>query len=101
MRDAKRASMDGRHDFMLSTVAERLGMTQEDVEEFMLDGDQVGTARVFILAAIPSLTESNILIHCFIFCGHESRMLNLVAMKAECGGVHVEWPCGVAMKAEC
>ena len=40
-RDAKRATMDGRHDFILSTVAERLGMKQDDVEEFMLDDDQV------------------------------------------------------------
>lgn len=40
-RDAKRATMDGRHDYILSTVAERLGMKQDDVEEFMLDDDQV------------------------------------------------------------
>lgn len=33
--------MDGRHEFILSTVSERLGMKQEDAEEFMLDGAQV------------------------------------------------------------
>ena len=40
-REARRASMDGRHEYVLSTVAERLDMTMEDAEEFMLDGDQV------------------------------------------------------------
>ena len=40
-REAKRATMDGRHDFILSTVAERLGMKQDDAEEFMLDDNQV------------------------------------------------------------
>lgn len=40
-REAKRATMDSRHDFILSTVSDRLGMKQDDAEEFMLDGDQV------------------------------------------------------------
>jgi dynein heavy chain len=40
-RDAKRATMDGRHEYILTTVADRLGMTVDDAEEFMLDGDQV------------------------------------------------------------
>ena len=33
--------MDGRHEYLLSTVAERLDMSVEDAEEFMLDEDQV------------------------------------------------------------
>lgn len=33
--------MDGRHEFILSTVADRLGMSLDDAEEFMLDDDQV------------------------------------------------------------
>ncbi len=40
-REAKRATMDGRHDYILSTVSERLGMSIEDAEEFMLEGEQV------------------------------------------------------------
>lgn len=40
-REAKRASMDGRHEYILSTVAERIGMSMDDAEEFMLDGDNV------------------------------------------------------------
>ena len=33
--------MDGRHEYLLTTVADRLGMTADDAEEFMLDGDHV------------------------------------------------------------
>ena len=40
-REARRATMDGRHEYLLSTVAERLEMSVEDAEEFMLDEDQV------------------------------------------------------------
>ena len=40
-REAKRATMDGRHEYILSTVADRIGMTMDDAEEFMLDGDNV------------------------------------------------------------
>lgn len=42
-REAKRATMDGRHEYILTTIADRLGMTIEDAEEFMLDGDHVTT----------------------------------------------------------
>ena len=55
-RDAKRVTMDGRHEYILSTVSERLGMTHEDAEEFMLDGRQVSphydAARCLIGAII-------------------------------------------------
>ena len=40
-REEKRSTMDGRHEYVLSTVADRLSMTMEDAEEFMLDGDEV------------------------------------------------------------
>ena len=40
-REAKRARMDGRHEFLLSTVADKLDMSLEDAEEFMLEGNQV------------------------------------------------------------
>ena len=33
--------MDGRHEFLLSTIAERLNLTMDEAEDFMLDGDQV------------------------------------------------------------
>lgn len=33
--------MDGRHEFLLSTIAERLSLTMDEAEDFMLDGDQV------------------------------------------------------------
>lgn len=40
-REAKRSKMDGRHEFILSTVADNLDMTIEEVEDFMLEGTQV------------------------------------------------------------
>ena len=54
-REAKRATMDGRHEYILSTVADRLGMTVDDAEEFMLDGDQVDI-------------NSTTLMHCIAKC---------------------------------
>ena len=39
--------MDGRHEFLLSTVAERLGMAYDEVEEFMLEGNQVGHNNIY------------------------------------------------------
>jgi len=45
-REARRATMDGRHEYVLSTVADRLQMSMEDAEEFMLDGDQVCVGEV-------------------------------------------------------
>ena len=54
-RESKRASMDGRHEYILSTVADRLRMSLEDAEEFMIDGDQVYTS-----------TLSHVNIQCYI-----------------------------------
>lgn len=42
-RETKRATMDGRHEYILSTVADQINMTMDDAEEFMLDGDNVST----------------------------------------------------------
>ncbi len=47
--------MDGRHEFVLSTVAEKLQMTVEDAEEFMLDDDQV---RALFSLAVHKVHES-------------------------------------------
>ena len=43
-REAKRSKMDGRHEFILSTVAENVAMSLEEAEDFMLDGTQVSVA---------------------------------------------------------
>ena len=48
-REAKRATMDGRHEYILTTVADRLGMTIDDAEEFMLDEDHVTTCNCTII----------------------------------------------------
>ena len=47
-REARRATMDGRHEYLLSTVAERLEMSVEDAEEFMLDEDQVKICMIIV-----------------------------------------------------
>ena len=38
--------MDGRHEYILTTVSERLGMSVDDTEDFILEEDQVCTERV-------------------------------------------------------
>lgn len=47
-REAKRASLDGRHEFILSTVGDKLGMTIEETEDFMLVDDQVSVGQKHI-----------------------------------------------------
>lgn len=56
--------MDGRHEYVLSTVADKLQMTIEDAEEFMLDGDQVRGLRTLDLPFSPSRARS--LSSCFL-----------------------------------
>ena len=46
-REARRAKMDGRHEFILSTVADNVSMSLEEAEDFMLDGTQVWQANNF------------------------------------------------------
>lgn len=43
-RDAKRVTLDTRHQHIFSTVATKLQMEETEVEDFILDGDQVSTA---------------------------------------------------------
>lgn len=52
--------MDGRHEYILSTVAERLSMSLEDAEEFMIDGDQVCSLKT-------SNQESSCKIMCLVY----------------------------------
>lgn len=39
--EAKRARLDGRHGYLFSTVADKLAIEVEQIENFMLEGDQV------------------------------------------------------------
>lgn len=41
LREAQRARLDGRHQYMLELVADRLQLELSTVEDYMLDGDQV------------------------------------------------------------
>ena len=40
-REAKRAMIDFRHEYLISTVATTLGLTNEEVTESLLEGSQV------------------------------------------------------------
>ena len=40
-RDAQRGRIDGRHQYMIGLVADRLALDAAIVTDFMLDGDQV------------------------------------------------------------
>ncbi len=40
-RDAQRGRIDGRHQYMIGLIADRLGLDIASITEFMLDGDQV------------------------------------------------------------
>lgn len=40
-KEAKRASLDARHQYVFGMLAMRLNMEESEVEEHMLDGDQV------------------------------------------------------------
>ena len=39
--EAKRARLDGRHNYLFSTIADKLAIEVEQIENFMLEGDQV------------------------------------------------------------
>lgn len=43
--------MDMRHEYILTTVAERLNMTLHDAKEFMLDDNQVSQLRINVWVA--------------------------------------------------
>ncbi|XP_049585235.1 dynein axonemal heavy chain 5 [Syngnathus scovelli] len=49
-REAKRAQLDGRHDYVLSIVASCLGLEKADVEDAILEGDQLDRMEQFFVA---------------------------------------------------
>lgn len=42
IREGQRSRLDPRHRYMLGLVADRVSLEASIVEDFMLDGDQVG-----------------------------------------------------------
>ncbi|XP_077383165.1 dynein axonemal heavy chain 5 isoform X2 [Festucalex cinctus] len=49
-REAKRAQLDGRHDYVLSIVASCLGLEKAEVEDAMLEGAQLDRMEQFFMA---------------------------------------------------
>uniref|UniRef100_A0A3Q1JPI4 AAA+ ATPase domain-containing protein n=1 Tax=Anabas testudineus TaxID=64144 RepID=A0A3Q1JPI4_ANATE len=55
-REAKRAQLDGRHDYILSIVASCLGLEKSDVEDAILEGNQSDRMEQFFVAeGLPHL----------------------------------------------
>ncbi|XP_070691188.1 dynein axonemal heavy chain 5 [Pempheris klunzingeri] len=55
-REAKRAQLDGRHDYILSIVASCLGVEKADVEDAILEGNQIDRMEQFFVAeGLPHL----------------------------------------------
>ncbi|XP_038567842.1 dynein heavy chain 5, axonemal [Micropterus salmoides] len=55
-REAKRAQLDGRHDYILSIVASCLGLEKADVEDATLEGNQIDRMEQFFVAeGLPHL----------------------------------------------
>ncbi|CAL8289381.1 unnamed protein product [Merluccius merluccius] len=55
-REAKRAQLDGRHDYVLSIVASCLGLEKADVEDAVLEGTQIDRMEQFFVAGgLPHL----------------------------------------------
>ena len=41
--DAKRQTLDGRHQFIITAIADKLDMNTNEVEDHLLEGNQVST----------------------------------------------------------
>ncbi|XP_034031153.1 dynein heavy chain 5, axonemal [Thalassophryne amazonica] len=55
-REAKRARLDGRHDYILSTVGFCLGLEKAHVEEAILEGNQIDRMeQFFVTEGLPHL----------------------------------------------
>lgn len=52
IREQQRSRLDGRHKYLLSLVADRVGLEEAAVEDFMLDGDQVTAVLVWVCARV-------------------------------------------------
>ena len=74
-REAKRAQLDGRHDYVLSIVASCLGLEKADVEDAILEGTQVEhNTSLFHLHQSPTLWS--LVTDCWV-AGHCLRMQHL------------------------
>ena len=49
-KEAKRATLDSRHQFLFGTVATKLRITESEVEDFIIEGTQVRKPIFTIIA---------------------------------------------------
>ena len=54
-REAKRASLDSRHQYLFSAIAAKLGTDEQAVEELVLDGVQVSQFRSSVIQSVQLL----------------------------------------------
>ena len=54
--DAKRQSLDGRHQFIITAIADKLEMNNNEVEDLLLEGNQV-----YMMSSPIAVVNSN---HC-------------------------------------
>jgi len=57
--DAKRLSLDGRHQFIITAIADKLEMNSNEVEDLLLEGNQVYTHYNCTLIAIGITVRGN------------------------------------------
>ena len=57
-REAKRASLDSRHQYLFSAIAAKLGTDEQAVEELVLDGVQVSQFRSSVIHFCAIVTHN-------------------------------------------
>ena len=50
-REAKRATLDERHEFVMDAVATSLNLEKAEVEDAVLEGDTVSNDRIVIMCS--------------------------------------------------
>ena len=74
LREQQRTRLDARHKYVLGLVANRLDLEESVVEDFMLDGDQVGVTLahccllLLLFVCFTTLQGSQTIFLCSLTC---------------------------------